>query len=97
MSTQFQVDTGQIQTAAGDVRRISATIEADVAAMMGRLTALQESWRGAAASGFQGVVTTWSGTQRQVRSALDQIEVALSRAGVQYAEIEAANASLFRG
>lgn len=95
MSTQFQVDTAQIAAAAGDIRRISGQIESDVAAMMARLSALQGAWRGSAAAGFQDVVTQWSATQRQVRESLDAIEAALSRAGTQYADVEAANAALF--
>lgn len=96
MSTQFQVDTQQISGAAGDIRRMSAQIESDVAGMMSRLTALQGAWRGSAASGFQEVVTGWNATQRQVRESLDQIEAALSRAGLQYADVETSNAALFR-
>lgn len=95
MSTQFQVDTHQIASAAGDIRRMPGQIESDVAGMMSRLSALQSAWRGSAASGFQQVVTQWSATQRQVRESLDSIETALARAGSQYADTEAANASLF--
>lgn len=95
MSTQFQVDTQQITAAAGDIRRMSAQIESDVAGMMARLNALQSAWRGSAAAGFQQVVTQWSATQRQVRESLDAIETGLSRAGTQYADVEAANAALF--
>jgi WXG100 family type VII secretion target len=97
MSTQFQVDTQQIQAASVEIGRISADIDASVAAMMGRLTALQDAWRGAASAGFQQVVVSWSQTQRQVRESLDQIQVTLARAGSQYAEVEAANTALFRG
>lgn len=95
MSTQFQVDTQQITSAAGDIRRMSTQIESDVAGMMARLSALQSAWRGSAAAGFQQVVTQWSATQRQVRESLDSIETALSRAGTQYADVEASNAALF--
>lgn len=97
MSIQFQVDTQEIQSASAEIGRISAAIEGDVAAMMSRLTALQSAWRGSAATGFQSVVTGWSATQRQVREALDQVQLTLSRAGAQYAEVEAANTALFRG
>ncbi|HYO85217.1 MAG TPA: WXG100 family type VII secretion target [Dermatophilaceae bacterium] len=97
MGTQFQVDTQQIQAAAAEITRISAQIDADVAAMMMRLTSLQDAWRGAAAMGFQGVVTSWSGTQRHVKESLDQIRLALSRAGDRYAEVEAVNTTLFHG
>lgn len=96
MSSQFQVDTQQIQTAAADIQRISAQIDADVSTMMTRLTGLQEAWRGSAASGFHTVVASWAATQRQVRQSLDTIQVALTRAGSRYAEVEAVNTSLFR-
>ena len=96
MSAQFQVDTQQIHVGASEIQRISAEIEAGVTTMMQRLTSLQEGWRGAAAAGFQQATTSWSSTQRQVRTSLDEIQAALTRAGAQYAEVEAANASLFR-
>lgn len=97
MSTQFQVDTGQITAASTDIRRISAQIESDVATMMARLTGLEDAWRGSASAGFQRVVSSWGVTQRQVRVSLDEIEAALSRAGAQYAQVEESNAMLFRG
>lgn len=96
MSSQFQVDTQQIASASGDIRRMSAQIESDVAGMMTRLAGLQDAWRGSASAGFQQVLTNWGAAQRQVRTCLDEIEVALNRAGTQYADVEAANALLFR-
>jgi WXG100 family type VII secretion target len=95
MSAQFRVDTGQITAAAGDIARISAEIDGQVAAMMGRLTALQDAWTGSAAGQFQGVVVQWQGTQRQVKASLDSIGQVLSAAGVQYAETEAAAVRMF--
>lgn len=97
MSSQFQVDTQQIQVSSHEIQRISQEIESNVALMMQRLTALQDAWRGSASVGFQQAVATWTATQRQVRTALDGIQVSLSRAGEQYAQVEAANAALFRG
>ena len=96
MSTQFQVDTDRIQAAAGDVHRISAEVDRQVAAMMGRLTSLQDAWRGQAAARFQEVATEWRGTQAQVREALDHISRLLAQAGQQYAAAEQRNAALFR-
>lgn len=95
MSTQFQVDTTQIHAGSADILRISGEIETSVATMMQRLTALQDAWRGSAAAGFQQATAQWSATERQVRASLDAIQVALSRAGTQYAEVEAANTALF--
>ncbi|WP_116114751.1 WXG100 family type VII secretion target [Austwickia chelonae] len=95
MSTQFHVDTAQISSAATDIRRISADLESNVAGMSSRLSALQGAWQGSASAQFQEAVGSWTTTQRQVRESLDRIETALSRAGAQYAEVEAANTQLF--
>ena len=73
MSSQFQVDTARIGAVAGDVQRISAEIEASVAAMMARLGGLQDAWQGEAAARFQGVVQEWRGTQSRVRESLEHI------------------------
>ncbi len=89
MSTTFQVDTGRIQAAAGDIARISGEIEGQVAAMMARLNGLQDAWRGTAATQFQGVVQQWQGTQRMVQRSLDSIGIVLGTAGARYAETEA--------
>lgn len=96
MSVQFHVDTQAIQAASSDVHRISAAIETEVAAMMSRLTTLDQAWRGTAAAGFQQCITQWHGTAGQVRLALNEIHIALARAGEQYASVEAANTSMFR-
>jgi WXG100 family type VII secretion target len=96
MSSQFHVDTSRIGAAAGDVQRISAEIESSVAAMMARLTGLQDAWQGEAAGRFQGVVQDWRGTQTRVRESLEEISRLLGRAGQQYAAAEQHNAALFR-
>lgn len=95
MSGQFQVDTDRIQAASGDIARISGEIEAQVAAMMSRLTALQDAWKGSAASQFTGVVQQWQGTQRQVQQSLDSIGAVLGAAGARYAETEAQAVRMF--
>ncbi len=97
MSTHFQVDTVAISGAASDIARISASIEADSSALMSRLIALQDTWRGSASSSFQEAANSWAQTQRRVRESLDQIQAALSNAGSQYRDVEAANTSMFRG
>ena len=95
MATQFQVDTDRISTASGDITRISGEIEAQVGQMLARLTALQDAWKGGAATQFHGVVTQWQGTQRQVQASLDSIGRVLAAAGAQYAETEAQNMRMF--
>lgn len=96
MSSSFQVDPERVAAASGDIARISAELETQVATMMGRLTSLEDAWRGEAASRFQGVVAQWRGTQTHVREALDQIARVLGQAGQQYATAEQQNAALFR-
>ncbi|MCE1177820.1 MAG: WXG100 family type VII secretion target [Micrococcales bacterium] len=95
MAHQFQVDTERIHAASGDIARIASDIETQVAAMMSRLTALQDAWRGTASDRFQALVVEWQGTQRQVKSSLDSIGTALGTAGTQYAEVESATERMF--
>jgi len=95
MAAQFQVDTERIQAASGDIARISSEIEGQVAQMLAKLTALQDAWKGGAATQFHGVVTQWQGTQRQVQTSLDSIGQVLASAGAQYAETEAQNMRMF--
>jgi WXG100 family type VII secretion target len=89
MASHFQVDTDRIAAASGDIALISADIEGQVAAMLARLTALQDAWQGSAAAQFQGVVQQWQGTQRQVQAGLQSIGTVLGAAGARYAETEA--------
>jgi early secretory antigenic target protein ESAT-6 len=95
MSSSFQVDTERIHAASGDITRISADIETQVGAMLGKLNALQDAWKGSASDRFQVVVNDWKGTQLQVRHSLDDISKALAQAGTQYADAEQANTSMF--
>ena len=95
MTAQFQVDTGQIQAASGDIARISGEIDGQVTAMMARLNGLQGAWTGTASARFQALVTEWQGTQRQVRASLDSIGGVLAAAGAQYAETEAQTLRMF--
>ena len=95
MTAQFQVDTDRIQAASADITRIAGDIEGQVQAMMGRLTALEDAWRGGAASQFQSVVGQWQATQAQVKTSLDSIGRVLGAAGVSYADAEANAAAMF--
>jgi 6 kDa early secretory antigenic target len=96
MSSQFQVDTDRITAASADIGRIGADIDSQVAAMMARLTALQDAWTGSAASRFQGVASEWRATQAKVRESLDHISRLLAQAGQQYAAAEQHNTAMFR-
>ena len=93
--TRYQVDSEAVISATGAVRSSITRIQSEVAGLHGQLTNLQSSWTGQAASAFTGVVVEWKTTQQRVEENLTAINQALTHAGQQYAEIEAANARLF--
>ncbi|MBH0109519.1 WXG100 family type VII secretion target [Salinibacterium sp. NG22] len=93
--TRYQVDSEAVLSATGAVQNSIGRIQAEVAGLHGQLTNLQGSWTGQAATAFSTVVTDWKTTQQRVEENLAAINTALSQAGQQYAEIEAANARLF--
>ncbi|WP_309615969.1 WXG100 family type VII secretion target [Salinibacterium sp.] len=93
--TRYQVDSEAVISATGAVRSSIIRIQSEVSGLHGQLTNLQSSWSGQAASAFTGVVAEWKTTQQRVEENLAAINQALTQAGQQYAEIEAANARLF--
>jgi early secretory antigenic target protein ESAT-6 len=93
--TTYQVDSDAVLTATGAVRNSIVRIQSEVAGLHSQLTNLQGSWSGNAATAFQSVVTDWRATQQRVEESLAGINQALSHAGQQYADIEAANTRLF--
>ncbi|MFX0538907.1 WXG100 family type VII secretion target [Ornithinimicrobium sp. Y1847] len=95
MSNIFAVDTARIAAASGDIERISASIESEVRAMMAKLNALQDCWRGSAAGNFQSVSQDWSATQERVRASLQQISTTLRTAGQDYEMVEQTNRMRF--
>ena len=92
----FSVDSDAVLTATGAIRATADRLQGETAAMLGQLTQLQGSWTGAAAFAFQGVIDRWRLTQRELEAALGDIGTALSHAGSQYAQTEAAASGLFR-
>lgn len=95
MSNAYSVDTARIRESAADIDRIAASIEGEVRAMMARLTALQDVWRGTAAGTFAGLTQEWGATQERVRTSLQHISTALRVAGEDYEAAEQANLSRF--
>lgn len=93
--TRYQVDSEAVLGATGAVRNSISRIQAEVAGLHGQLTNLQGSWTGQAASAFHAAVGDWKVTQQRVEENLATINSALTHAGQQYADIEAANARLF--
>lgn len=93
--SRYVVDSDAIDSARAAAHATVSRIQSDVAALMGQLQALQDSWTGGASVAFQGVVTDWRGTQLSVEESLRQITIALQQAGQQYADVESANTRLF--
>ena len=94
---QFNVDSEVIAAKSAQARSYVASITADVNGMTASLHDLQSSWTGSASANFQRVLDQWHATQRQVEASITQINEALTRAGVNYADTEQANASMFVG
>lgn len=95
MSTTFSVDTARIAAASGDIQRIAGSIESEVRAMMAKLNALQDCWRGSAAGNFAAVTQDWNATQERVRASLQQISTTLKVAADDYDMVEQANRTRF--
>ena len=93
--TSYHVDAAEVASASALASRSGDAIRAEVAAMMGHLTALQGSWQGGAASAFAGVLEQWRGAQVQVEQALDALTLALSQAAQEYQSAEDSAARLF--
>ena len=92
---QFVVDSDTIaatsQQAQGHIERLTG----EVNGMTSTLTDLQNSWTGTASVNFQEAFRSWRAAQAQMEQAMAHINQALSAAGNQYAETEAANARMF--
>ncbi|MBM7052035.1 MULTISPECIES: WXG100 family type VII secretion target [unclassified Rothia (in: high G+C Gram-positive bacteria)] len=94
---QFVVDSDVIAAKSAQARSYVESITTEVNGMTASLQDLQNSWTGAASVNFQGVLTNWRATQRQVEEAIAQINEALNKAGINYADTESANAAMFIG
>jgi 6 kDa early secretory antigenic target len=93
--TRYQVDSDAILSATSAARAAIGRLQGEVSSLTGQLTALQGSWQGSAATAFHTVLGEWTSTQQRIEQTLAALTEALGNAGVQYAEIEQANARLF--
>jgi early secretory antigenic target protein ESAT-6 len=93
--TRYQVDSDEVLGASSAVRATISRIQSESASLQSQLVNLQNSWSGQASVAFQGLALDWKTTQQRVDETLGAVSQALSLAGQQYAEIEAANARLF--
>src|SRR4051794_10620762 len=93
--SRYEVDSAQVTTTAGAGQTRAATIRTEGAAMQRPLVALQDTWRGAAATQFTAVMHEWSAASARLDHALGQISLAMQSAGRTYAEAEAQAARMF--
>ncbi|MGF1646491.1 MAG: WXG100 family type VII secretion target [Kineosporiaceae bacterium] len=93
--SRFEVDSEAMAGAATAVQGSIATVTAETQRMMHNLEALQATWRGQAATSFATVTGEWRATQQRVHETLQAIQAALTHAGRQYAEVEAATVRMF--
>lgn len=93
--SKFEVDYVRVSEAATKVSTSGAAIQHEVSAMLLHLTDLQSSWRGSAATAFDGVITEWSAAQTAVEQALDSIRLALASTSTTYQEAEDAARTFF--
>ena len=56
--------------------------------MVANLNALQDAWRGTAATQFASVFTQWHAAQQQMEASLESIQNALTQASMVYADAE---------
>ena len=94
---RFVVDSDVISTKTAEARNIMDRISSDVQGMTLSLQDLENTWTGSASGSFQATLQNWRATQLQVEQSINQINSALQQAGVNYAQTEASNASMFMG
>ncbi len=84
----YMVDSEQLQLAVTNTQSSIGRVQAEVAALLGNLTALEGSWSGEAAAAFQGLVQQWRSTQAQVELSISAINGALGSASASYGTVE---------
>lgn len=94
---QYQVDSEQIQSAAGAVSNSVTSIRDAVSGMYINLDNLQGVWKGGAATQFGTVAEQWRTSQQRMEEALEGIQSALTQASTLYSDTEDQATRLFSG
>lgn len=92
---QYQVDPERIQSSSAAVSASIASIREATGGMVANLNALQDAWRGTAATQFASVFTQWHAAQQQMEASLESIQNALTQASMVYADAEMQASRLF--
>lgn len=91
----FSVDTQAVYDTATRVRARVETIQAEVDAMAGDISALESAWTGGASAAMSACAADWQLTQLQVQTSLSSISAALDQAALSYDDAESANTTRF--
>ena len=90
---QYQVDSERIQSSSAAVATSISQIRQ--AGMYTNLNALQDAWRGSAATQFTAVAEQWRAAQQQMEASLESIQRSLTQASTVYADAEIQASRLF--
>lgn len=93
--SRFTVDSEAVQATSSRIRGISEQLRGDVATLMHHIDSLESQWTGQAAAAFNAAAQDWRATQTRVEECLNELNLALSQAGTQYAEVEQQNMGMF--
>jgi WXG100 family type VII secretion target len=93
--TRYQVDSEAVIAATAATRGSIGRLQAEAAGLQGNLSGLQNTWNGAAATAFQGLLAEWTAAYQRVEQTLTAMNEALAHAGQGYADIEAQAARMF--
>ena len=85
---QYQVDSERIQSSSAAVATSISQIRQAVGGMYTNLNALQDAWRGSAATQFTAVAEQWRAAQQQMEASLESIQRSLTQASTVYADAE---------
>ena len=71
---QYQVDSERTQSSSAAVATSISQIRQAVGGMYNNLNALQDAWRGSAATQFTAVAEQWRAAQQQMEASLESIQ-----------------------
>jgi 6 kDa early secretory antigenic target len=93
--SQIAVVTEAVQSAGQRIQVLSGEIEQLIGQLQATATSVQGEWRGTANSAFEGAMADWNVAANRIHDAATQIGIATHQAGVNYADTETANTSMF--
>lgn len=93
MAGSFNTDAATMQKAAQQVDQVSQEISQELRSLLSQLEPVASSWKGAAASAFQQLITRWNEDANKLTQALQGISEMLNSTNKNYTQTEDANSS----